>query len=239
MTRAEGGSPWAGRRRARCSGAPPPSRASRGTWATPDPQARGRYRRSSPGRRGCPRPAPRGKRGAAHRLRGRARGRVSRGRGRHGAGSAKSAMWVGIVIFLVPESVTSATETKKPARAFGRGRRVSGQRRTCCAVGHCDCHARRRARVRCRSGLGRRGARASSRLSNGSSSKGELRLIFLTEQTVRRHRQSWLSATRDSCLFGEFPSLRRLRLSLRPRSKNPARWRRPRTCRPSPRPSPR
>lgn len=122
MTQAEGGSPWAGRRRARCSGAPPPSRASRGTWATPDPRARGRYRRSSPGRRGCRRPAPRGKRGAAHRLRGRARGRVSRGRGRDGAGSAKSAMWVGIVIFLVQKASRARRKCRsRPERSDAVG----------------------------------------------------------------------------------------------------------------------
>ena len=63
--------------------------------------------------------------------------------------------------FLVQESVTSATEMSKPTRGFGRGRRGSGHRRTC-AFGHCDCHARRRARVRCRSGSGRRGARLVS-----------------------------------------------------------------------------
>ena len=51
--------------------------------------------------------------------------------------------------------------------------------------------------------------------------EGELRLIFFERANSRRHPQSWLSARRDSCLFGEFLSLRRLRLSFAPSVKEP------------------
>jgi hypothetical protein len=51
--------------------------------------------------------------------------------------------------------------------------------------------------------------------------EGELRLIFFDRANSRRHPQSWLSARRDSCLFGEFLSLRRLRLSFAPSVKEP------------------
>ena len=101
--------------------------------------------------------------------------------------------------FLVQESVTSATEMSKPTRGFGRGRRGSGHRRTC-AVGHCDCHARRRARVRCRSGSGRRGARlVSSERLNLIFQRFELRpprgnyaMIFFDRANSQRHFRFFL-----------------------------------------------
>jgi hypothetical protein len=220
VTRAEGGSPWAGRRRARCSGAPPPSRASRGTWATPDPRARGRYRRSSPGRRGCRRPAPRGKRGAAHRLRGRERGRVSRGRGRDGAGSAKSAMWVGIVIFLVQKASRARRKCiSRPERSDA----VGGFRGSDAPAAPLAIATVTRGDVRaCGVGLASgEEARAPRRDFPTVRARGGTTLDFFERANSRRHPQSWLSARRDSCLFGEFLSLRRLRLSFAPSVKEP------------------